>query len=191
MNLIGKIFVISIFVMSLVFMSFAIALYSTQKNWREAVVNEQAGLDKPLGLMPRLKTEQKHNEELKTELKNLIEERDKAKNAHEQALAKLQTELETVTRELKKLDMEYAALEKKTSESVAAMNATQGKATQYREDLAKLRTQILEAQKVHDDVFKDVVRKTDELNQAVNEKEQLQKRMEDLAKDLAKAKKLN
>jgi len=188
MNLIGKIFVVLIFVMSLVFMSFAIAVYSTHKNWREEVINEDVKPDKPLGLMPQLKNEQKRNEELKTERDNATKERDAAKNAHEQALTKLRTELETATQEKKKLQVDYAALQKTTSESVVAMSTTQTNSTKYREELDTLRGQILEAQKDRDAHFKEVERKTDELNQAVSEKEQLRKRMEDLAKDLAKAK---
>ena len=38
MNLVGKIFVVFIFVMSLVFMAFAMAVYTTQQNWREVVM---------------------------------------------------------------------------------------------------------------------------------------------------------
>ena len=41
MNLVGKIFVVLILVMSVLFMAFAMAVYATHKNWRE-VVNEQA-----------------------------------------------------------------------------------------------------------------------------------------------------
>jgi len=188
MNLIGKIFVVLIFVMSLVFMSIAIALYASQKNWREAVLNEQAGPDKPLGLKKQLEIDQKCNTDLKTELKGLTDDRDKAKNDHEQALAKLQIELETMTQEIKNLELEYAALEKAKSESVTAMNSTQGKTTQYREDLKKLGDKISDVEKDRDAIFKDVVDKTVEWNQAVNDKELLRKRMDDLAKDLAKAK---
>ena len=67
------------------------------------------------------------------------------------------------------------------------MNATQTNATDYRKQLDKLRTELVQAQKDRDAHFKEVVRLTDELNQAVNEKEQLRKRTAELAKDLAKA----
>ena len=186
MNLIGKIFVVLIFVMSLVFMSFAVAMYSAHKNWREYVMNDQP--DKPLGLIKKFENEQKHNEELKTQLDTLTKDRDEAKKAQEQALTKLQTELETATGEKKKLQVDYAALQKSTSESVAAMSTTQTNSTKFREEVDKLRGQILEAWKDRDAFFKDVERKTDELNQALSDKEQLRKRTDDLAKDLAKAK---
>jgi hypothetical protein len=70
---------------------------------------------------------------------------------------------------------------------VAAMNATQKNATDYRQELEKLRGEILHAQQDRDAHFKEVVRLTDELNQAVNDKELLRKRMKDIANDLARA----
>ena len=38
MNLVGKILVLAIFAMSLIFMSFAVAVYGTHQNWKEKAV---------------------------------------------------------------------------------------------------------------------------------------------------------
>ena len=54
MNLVGKIFTVLIFVMSLVFMTFAIMVYATQKNWKLVVNNSQDTVERPLGLSQRL-----------------------------------------------------------------------------------------------------------------------------------------
>jgi hypothetical protein len=139
-------------------------------------------------LIPQLKTEQDRNAQLKNDLDALTKERDAAKNAHEQALTKLQSELEIATQERKKLEAGYAALEKAKSDSVAAMSATQGNSTKFLDERDTLRVKKTEAEKDRDANFKELVRKIDELNQAINDKEQLRKRTEDLAKDLAKAK---
>jgi hypothetical protein len=186
MNLIGKIFVVLIFVMSLVFMSFAVAVYSVHKNWRDYVMNEVAGPGKPLGLIKKYEDEVKRNEDLKTQLETLTKERDDAKKTQEQAMTKLQSELDTATQEKKKLQIDYAALQKSASESAAAMSTTQSNATKFREEVDKLRGQILEAWKDRDAHSKEVERKTDELNQAHDDLEQLRKKTEDVAKDLAK-----
>jgi hypothetical protein len=79
-------------------------------------------------------------------------------------------------------------LEKDSREAVEAMKVTQDNATAYRKQLEQSRTAKLEAEKDRDEHFKEVVRKTDELHQAVNDKEVLKKKAEDLAKDLARAK---
>ena len=38
MNLVGKIFIVVIFVLCLVFMALTMAVYTTQRNWREVVM---------------------------------------------------------------------------------------------------------------------------------------------------------
>jgi len=187
MNLVGKIFVVLIFVMSLVFMSFAMAVYSTHKNWREIVLNEQAGPGKPLGLVHQLKNEQARNKELSDQLEKAKQQIEFEKNARIQALTKLENELEQERKDRRALEAGYAAEKKDTRDAIAAMSATQKNATDYRQELEKLRTAVVEAQQDRDAHFKEVVRLTDELHQTVNEKELLRKRMEDLSKDLAKA----
>ncbi len=64
-------------------------------------------------------------------------------------------------------------LEKAKRDSVAAMNATQKNSADYRQELEKLRTDVLQAQQDRDAHFKEVVRLTDLLNEAANEKELL------------------
>ncbi|NQT39867.1 MAG: hypothetical protein HQ581_20405, partial [Planctomycetes bacterium] len=67
MNLVGKIFTVFIFLMSLVFMSFAVAVYATHQNWREIVTNQKATAEKPLGLESQLKNVRNENKNLRDE----------------------------------------------------------------------------------------------------------------------------
>jgi chromosome segregation ATPase len=189
MNLVGKIIVVAIFILSLVFMSFAIALYATNPNWKEYVTNEQKGSDGlPIGVVPKLREVKKENEKLKKELEDYTKQRDEARNAHQQALAKLQSELELLAGQHKKLVDDLEAVEKAKNVSVADMSATLASDAKLREDLKKLKDQIADTRKDCDAKFQEVVQKTVDLNQALINQEQLRKRMDDLAKDLAKAK---
>ncbi len=178
MSLVGKILTVALFVLSLVFMAFAVSVYATHKNWREVVIKEKD---------PQLKKEQTANEELKKRLDDLTKERDAMVAEQIQAAAKLRSELTVLQEERKGLETRLASLEKEQREAVAAMNATQKSAMDFRKELDGLRTEKLQAEKDRDAHFKEVVRLTDELHQAVNDKEQLRKRMEDITKDLAKA----
>jgi hypothetical protein len=189
MNLVGKIFVVFIFVMSLVFMSLALMVYSSQKNWRDVVMltAEQKTPDKEEGLKWQLEKAKAENTTLKNEKDTLTKEYATEKAAQQQQLAKLQTELDIVTKQRKSLEAGRADLEKKERDAVAAMTATQKNITDYSQQLERQRTALLQSQQDRDKHFKEVVRLTDLLNQAVNDKEQLRKRMGDLAKDLAKA----
>ncbi len=184
MNLVGKIFIVVIFVMSLVFMTLAMMVYAMHKNWRNEVVNESP--DKP-GLNRRLQNEQAHNKDLTDQLDKLKQHGEEEKHAQQQAATKLENELDQIKKERKQLEASLADLEKAKRDSVAAMNATQKNSADYRQELEKLRTDVLQAQQDRDAHFKEVVRLTDLLNEAANEKELLRKRTEDMGKDLAKA----
>jgi hypothetical protein len=169
------------------FMAFSMAVYATHKNWREAVENPQPTPDKPLGLAKQLKNEQDRNKELNDQAEKLKQQYDAEKAAKTQAVAKLENELEVVRTELKALDAKQADLEKAKRAAEAAMNSTQTNATDFRKELETLRKSIQEATKDRDAHFNKVTQLTEELNQAVNEKDLLKKRTDELAKDMAKA----
>jgi hypothetical protein len=181
MNLVGKIFIVVILVTSVLFMAFAMAVYATHRNWREEVVAPEVGLQAKL-------------EKAKSENKTLSDQADKLKEqfnaeitAKNHAVEKLTEELKSATDELKALQAKEDKLNELRRSAEAAMNTTQTNATDYRKERDTLRTKTQEAQHDSQAHFKEVVRLTTELNQAVNEKELLRKKTEDLAKDLKKA----
>jgi hypothetical protein len=178
MNLVGKIFIVLILVMSLVFMSFVIAVYATHRNWRDEEIKKSEALVKS-----------KHdNDELKSEYEKLKKENEFLKNDREHTVAKALQQLKQEQEERKNLEKTQAAFERDQREAVATMKATQEAALQYRKELEDKRNQYADALKDRDNHFKEVVRLTDELHQAINEKELLRKRSDDLGKDLAKYK---
>jgi hypothetical protein len=187
MNLVGKILVVVILVMSVVFMAFAMAVYSTHKNWRDVVLNDQASAGKPLGLASQLQTALTTNKNLKDDLDKAIKERDAAIVAKDQVRSKLENELDVERKDRRGLETILAQEKKDSRDAVAAMNITQKNTADYRVELDKKRTEVLEAQQDRDKHFKSVVTKTDDLHQAELERDLLKKRMEELAKDLAKA----
>ena len=194
MNLVGKIFVVLIFVMSLVFMAFAMAVYATHRNWREVVIlppeSPLLAQGKEVGLKFQLLELKKINDELRSQIETLNKDIATEREAKVQSLTKLETERRELLKERRDLEAGYAAEEKEKRDSVAAMIATQKNATDYRKELEEKRVQLIQAQQDRDEHFKEVVRLTDDLHQTVNEKELLRKRAEDVARDLAKYKEL-
>ncbi len=65
MNLVGKIFVVLIFVLSLVLMTLTVAVYMTQNNWRIMVDNTDTSKGYPKGLRQQNEDLQKENQELR------------------------------------------------------------------------------------------------------------------------------
>ena len=57
MTLVGKIFTMLIFVMSILFMAFAVMVFATHRNWKEYVTNPTTGLQKQLDLAKQAKTD--------------------------------------------------------------------------------------------------------------------------------------
>jgi len=105
MNIIGKIFVFAVFVMSLVFMSFAIALFSTHTNWREEIIRpaDQVQAGKPLGYKLQLDEAKKERETLTAEIAKLTAEVASSEAARDQIVAKIQTALGEKDKELQAL----------------------------------------------------------------------------------------
>ncbi len=84
MNLVGKIFVFLIFIMSLVFMSFAVMVYATQSNWHQEIV-------KPGGYKERLDVQDKQYAELEKKNDDLKREINVIKATKATALAQSET----------------------------------------------------------------------------------------------------
>jgi septal ring factor EnvC (AmiA/AmiB activator) len=105
MNIIGKIFVFAVFVMSIVFMSFAIALFSTHTNWREEITRpaDQVQAGKPLGYKLQLDEAKKERETLTAEIAKLTAEVAASEAARDQIVAKIQTALGEKDKELQAL----------------------------------------------------------------------------------------
>src|SRR3954471_2214341 len=82
MNWLGKVFVVVILIMSLVFMGLAMAVYATHKNWQQVSVD----------LKKKLTDAQSENAKLQTEHNRRVEELEQGKTAAEQQAAKLDAE---------------------------------------------------------------------------------------------------
>ena len=112
-NLIGKILMVLITVMSLLFMSFAVAIYMTHEDWRGAVLRPatEVGPGKPLGLRSQLEQENAKNEQLTAELDSFKKQVQIETADREQRLAKLEHARVERAQELVKAKLETATSE--------------------------------------------------------------------------------
>ncbi|HUY90875.1 MAG TPA: hypothetical protein VMV10_19220 [Pirellulales bacterium] len=190
MNLLGKIFVVLITVMSIVFMAFSVMVYATHKNW-VAVVNrsqQEVKPGEPLGLKFQLQEAKLKADDLQAQLNKLKTEVDSETAARRAQLAKLQSELTDVSKERDQLVIKEAAL---TQENRQALEATQQAQKMLDAKIAEidtLREQMSKAYSDRDARFDDLVKLTDEYNQAVNERERLKANSLQLASNLAQYK---
>ena len=135
-NVLGKIFVFGVFVMSLMLMSFAVAIYSSHVNWQEVAKKKQEDLDK-------LKAEESS---LNQEITRLTANVASSEAARDQVIAKFQQALIEKDQELKKLtearDEKLTDMQKK----IADLATIEADLTRAREEVAKLQTEVRERQ---------------------------------------------
>jgi hypothetical protein len=171
-------------------MALTMAVYTTQRNWRDVVMlrQEETGPGKELGLKPQLAKAKHDFEEMKTAKDDFVTQAAAEKSALVEELSKTKTELDLATKARKSLEAGQAGSDKEKSDAIAGMKATETNAKDYQNERDKLRLELAQAQKDRDEHFKETVRKTEDYTQAVNKIEQLQKQLEDAAKELAKDK---
>jgi len=190
MNLVGKIFVVLICIMSVVFMALAASVYTSNVNWRDMVLNTEPGPGKEIGLKKQLEDARAANEALKNEKTTLEKAIESVKAERRGAVAKLESELAEVKTQRDQLEKEHANLVKSERESVAVMQTVQESLANMRKDQEGLQGQADQALKSRDESFQKVVKLTDELHQSVNELKRLKERNRELADQVARARRI-
>jgi hypothetical protein len=161
MNWLGKVFVVVILIMSLVFMGLAMAVYATHKNWKVANENLSKELDQAKVELSR--AESAHN------LK--VEELEREKTAALQQATKLEQERVALIDRNLQAQTELDGLRQNQREHIAAVKSTQDINQALTTDVADLRTRIRDEQQKRDRVFKTALDATEQLHQAAGEYE--------------------
>ncbi len=189
MNLVGKIFVVLILVMSLVFMAFSVAVYATRENWREVAMRpaSEAGPDKPLGLTHLVKKQEIQIRELRDQKITLEGEIAAQCKAHDQAVAKFDSKYGQLRDQFDELETACAKLGQERRDAQSALNSIQVVLGHLRKEIDTLRKNTAEAEKDRDAHFKQVLKLTDELHQLIDERQRQEKELVALRKRLGGA----
>ena len=144
MNTIGKIFVFALFIMSLVFMSFAVALYSTHTNWRDEIMRtrEQIKAGQQLGYKAQLDQAKTDRNNLSAEITKLQAEVAASEAARDQVVAKIQTALEEKNKDLEVLRKEKEARELEREKAQAELAAARLELEAASKVVADLRSEV-------------------------------------------------
>ncbi|WP_425396455.1 hypothetical protein [Aeoliella sp.] len=154
MNLIGKIFVVIIFLMGGLFMVLAMAVYSSQVNWRDAYKKSQ-----------ELYTQRD------TEYKRLVSSTDLTEAelnrqilAANKEIGALQSERERLVGDYELLQKQVSDLTQENRDAKAAVSSTQANAERLADENNVLQREIIAAQEASDKAFEQTVRATSELH---------------------------
>ncbi|NBT12148.1 MAG: hypothetical protein EBS56_00885 [Planctomycetia bacterium] len=189
MNIIGKIFVFAVFVMSLVFMSFAVALFSTHTNWRDEInrTADQVQAGKPLGYKLQLQEAKKERETLQAEISRLTAEVAASEVARDQVIAKIQTALEQKDKELQDLRKTKEAREAEREQAQAEIQVTRKELEKATKTVEDLRAEIAKQQKQVDDQVARSAQLAGELHEKIAFLEIATERKAQLEKQVANA----
>jgi myosin heavy subunit len=135
-NVIGKIFVFAVFVMSLMLMSFAVAIYSSHVNWQDEARKTKETLDK-------LRTEEAS---LKQEITRLTKNVADSEAARDQVIAKFQQALLEKDKELKDLKDKRDEKLKDMQTKIAELVTVEGDLTTARKQLEDLQAEVRDKQ---------------------------------------------
>src|SRR5436190_12556180 len=175
MNWLGKVFVVVILIMSLVFMGLALAVYATHKNW------QQVSLD----LNKKLQASQAENNKLQTEHNRRVEDLEREKTIAEQQVAKSEQERVSLAERFAQIQTERDGLVQNQRDHIAAVASTQKINERLATDVTELRTAIRNTIEARDRLFKLALDATEELHKAAGEYNTTRERNEQLTKQTA------
>lgn len=152
MNLIGRMFIVLIFIMSVMFMGLSVAIYATHTNWKKRSEEASAKL-----------------QESETQKKQLAEARDKMKqefneelSRRRETIANLETKVEELTKENKKYNDELVQLNEDKEKGIASVKLSHESMQSLRAEVDGLRKDLRKAQEDWAELNTELVAKTDE-----------------------------
>jgi hypothetical protein len=175
MNWLGKVFVMLIFLLSVMFMALSMAVYSTHKNWK-AVAD---------GLQTKVDTVTAEYETAKTAHNRRVEELNAENQATRQQLSKLETERASLAERNIQIQGELDQLKQQQREQLASVSATQELNKGLTAEVATLRTDIRTEQQARDAAVAATLAATEDLHQVKGEYETARARSEQLMKQVA------
>jgi chromosome segregation ATPase len=175
MNWLGKVFVVLILIMSVLFMGLAMAVYATHKNWKTVADN----------LNTQLQAANAANEQLKNAHNRRVEELAAEIEAAEQQVRKLETERVTLADLNVQLQTERDQLKQQEREQIASVAATQELNKGLTTEVTGLRQQIRTEQQARDAAIATTLDATEQLHQISGEYDTARERNEQLMKQVS------
>jgi len=189
MTLLGKVFTVLIFVMSILFMGFSVVVFATHRNWKSLVDNSDTAKG-PLGLKQQLQAQVETNKSLRTELDTLKNQLAVEMAARRSALGATETKLAEAQQRLTAKEAELAGLQSAQTEATAALNAAETRNKELVVETQKLRDEIRVAQGERDKYFQRTVELTDKKHEAEGVERNLKERQAQLIAEISKYKRV-
>jgi len=190
MTLLGKVFTVLIFIMSILFMGFSVVVFATHRNWKLLVDNPTASEGAPLGLKQQLQAQVETNKGLRAELDSLKNQLAVEMAARRSALSAAETKLAEAQQRLSAKEAELAGLQSAQTEATAALNLAETRLKELVAEVLKLRDEIRDVQLKRDEFFQRVVALTDKKHELEGVERNLKEREAQLIAEINKYKRV-
>jgi len=190
MTLLGKVFTVLIFIMSILFMGFSVVVFATHRNWKLLVDNPTATDKAPLGLKQQLEAQKATNQGLRAELDALKNQWAVEMAARRSALSAAETKLAEAQQRLSAKEAELAGLQSAQTEATAALNLAETRLKELVAEVLKLRDETRDVQAKRDEFFQRVVGLTDKLHESAGLERNLKEREAQLIAEINKYKRV-
>ncbi len=177
MNLVGKILVLLIFIMSLVFMSFTVLVYSTHRNWKEEAQSTQK----------KLTAAQSQARELEQKRQEALDQLAHEKAARTKAISVLEVRKLEMEEQLAKKEDELRTLQIDSRASRKTLDTAQSEMRRLKDEVEQLRVEIKKTRNDRNQQVANVRMLTDRLNQGEGTLKRLRERNEQLVTELSRA----
>ena len=175
MNFLGKILTFAILIMSLVFMTAAVCVYATHRNWAESAKKLTDQLNTARQTVNTLESE-------KTELSNqLVME----KAARSGAIASLEASRQDLTNRLVQSDTQLRGLQQDSAKQIQLASQAAEALASLKDEVTELRTNVRATRGNRDKTFQLAVDLENRLNSYQMQVEALQERNEELSEQVA------
>ena len=181
MTLVGKILVVLILIMSLVFMSFTVMVYSTHRNWKDLVENPQTGLK------AQLTAKQNELRQKEQQRQEALDQLAHEKAARTKAISVLEVRKLEMEEQLAKKEDELRTLQIDSRNAIKTLDTAQSEMARLKDEVEQLRLEIKKTRQDRNVQVAEVRTLTDKLNQGEGQLKRLKERNEQLVSELSRA----
>lgn len=170
MNLIGRVCIVAVFIMSILFMAFAFMVYATHRDWPTLVREREQ----------EVRTQRNRNNELQQEMARVRASLELETAARMQVLTVLESRAARLGNELRAKNQSLSELRGQHNEAIATMKLAQEELGKLNDGVQLLRGQTDKARAERDDELQKVVALQDRLGQREGAARRLKDRNDEL-----------
>ena len=185
MTLLGKIFTVLIFIMSLVFMAFTVMTYATHKNWKQLVMNPTTTEEMPRGLKFQIEDAVRINGSLREDIDEKEKIISEERVARQKALAGLHTKLVNIQISLDDAREKNGRLEATNTELAQNLTEAETRRKNLLDENVKLVDEIKIARDARELQRQQVIELADQFARLDSKHRELQERRNQLAQQVA------